>query len=151
MNKKLLFVVMALIAGACYAGFASAQDKPEVLVKQRQAAMTLQGKYFGPLMGMAQGRIPYHAETVSRNASYLALLAQMPWDGFAPGTREVKSQALPEVWKDPAKFKMAQDRLQEATAKLAEVKGGNEAAAKAAIAEVGKTCGGCHESFRQKN
>jgi len=33
---------------------AVAQAKPEVLVKQRQAAMTLQGKYFGPLGGMAQ-------------------------------------------------------------------------------------------------
>ena len=151
MNRKLLWVCVALVLGMAVASVAFAQDKPEVLVKQRQAAMTLQGKYFGPLQGMAQGKIPYNAEIVARNAAYLSVLDNMPWDGFAPGTKEVKSQALPAVFTDPAKFKNAQERLQEAIAKLAEVKGGNEAEAKAAIAEVGKACGGCHENFRQKN
>ena len=151
MNKKLFWVGIALVLGAVYAGVAFAQDKPEVLVKQRQAVMTLQGKYFGPLVGMAQGKIPYNAEIVARNAAYLNVLDKMPWDGFVPGTKDVKSQALPEVFKDPAKFKTSQERLQEAIAKLVEVKSGNEAAVKAAIAEVGKACGGCHDNFRQKN
>ena len=150
MKKKLLLVGVALVLGAVVAGVVSAQNKPEVLVEQRQAAMTLQGKYFGPLQGMAQGKIPYNAEMVARNAAYLSVLDKMPWDGFVPGTKDVKSQALPEVFKDPAKFKTAQERLQEAVAKLVEVKSGDEAAAKAAIAEVGKACGGCHENFRQK-
>jgi cytochrome c556 len=151
MKKKLLWVGAVLVLGAVVAGVTFAQDKPEVLVKQRQAVMTLQGKYFGPLVGMAQGKIPYNAEIVARNASYLNVLDKMPWDGFVPGTQDVKSQALPEVFTDPAKFKMAQERLQEVIAKLAEVKDGNEAAAKAAIVEIGKACGGCHENFRQKN
>jgi cytochrome c556 len=151
MKKKLFWVGIALVLGAVYAGVAFAQDKPEVLVKQRQAVMTLQGKYFGPLVGMAQGKIPYNAEIVARNAAYLSVLDKMPWDGFAPTTQDVKSQALPEVFKDPAKFKTSQERLQEAIAKLVEVKSGNEAAVKAAIAEVGKACGGCHDNFRQKN
>jgi cytochrome c556 len=151
MNKKLLLVGVALVVGAVSASVAFAQDKPEVLVKQRQAVMTLQGKYFGPLQGMAQGKIPYNGEIVARNAAYLNVLDKMPWDGFAPGTKDVKSQALPAVFTDPAKFKNAQERLREAVAKLAEVKSGNEAEAKAAIAEVGKACGSCHENFRQKN
>jgi cytochrome c556 len=151
MGKKLFWVGVVLVLGMVAAGAAFAQDKPEVLVKQRQAAMTLQGKYFGPLSGMAQGKIPYSAEIVTRNAAYLDVLGKMPWDGFAPSTKDQKSQALPAVFTDPAKFKIAQERLQEAVAKLAEVKGGNEAAAKPAIAEVGKTCGGCHENFRQKS
>jgi cytochrome c556 len=149
--KKMLLLVGVAVLGAIVADVASAQDKPEVLVKQRQAVMTLQGKYFGPLQGMAQGKIPYNAEIVARNAAYLNVLDKMPWDGFVPGTKDVKSQALPEVFKDPAKFKTAQERLQGAVAKLVAVKSGDEAAAKAAIAEVGKACGGCHENFRQKN
>jgi cytochrome c556 len=151
MQKKLFLAGVVLVLSAVVAGGGFAQDRPEVLVKQRQAAMTLQGKYFGPLQGMAQGKIPYNAEIVARNAAYLNVLDKMPWDGFVPGTKDVKSQALPEVFKDPAKFKTAQERLQEAVAKLVEVKSGDEAAAKAAIAEVGKACGGCHENFRQKN
>jgi len=150
MNKKHLLVGVALIAGTVYAGVAFAQEKPEVLVKQRQAAMTLQGKYFGPLAAMAQGKIPYNADIFSRNAAYLNVLSKMPWDGFVPGTKDANSRALPAVFADPAKFKNAQDALLGAVAKLAEVKGGDEAAAKTAIGAVGKTCGGCHENFRMK-
>ena len=54
MKKKLLSVCVALTlgAGAGYATTVLAQAKPEVLIKQRQAAMTLIGKYFGPLGAM---------------------------------------------------------------------------------------------------
>jgi len=151
MNKKLLGVMVTLVGVTVYAGGAAAQDKPEVLVKQRQAVMTLQGKYFGPLQGMAQGKIPYNAEIVARNAAYLNVLDRMPWDGFVPSTKDMKSRALPAVFADPAKFKKAQEQLQEAVVKLVEVKSGNEGAAKAAITEVGKACGSCHDNFRQKN
>jgi len=48
----------ALALGAGYTLTAFSQVKPEILVKQRQAAMTLQGKYAGPLGGMAAGKVP---------------------------------------------------------------------------------------------
>ena len=75
MNKKFFSVAVALSLGAAYSVTAIAQAKPEVLVKQRQAAMTLQGKYFGPLAGMAQGKAPFDATVVARNAGYLETLA----------------------------------------------------------------------------
>ena len=151
MNKKLFLVGVVLVWGAVYAVIASAQEKPDVLVKQRQAVMTLHSKYLGPLMGMAQGKIPYNAEIIARNAAYLDVLDKMPWDGFAPSTKDVKSRALPQIFTDPEKFKQAQERLIEAVAKLVKVKSKDEAAAKAAIAEVGNACGACHENFRAKN
>jgi cytochrome c556 len=130
---------------------AMAQAKPEVLVKQRQAAMTLQGKYFGPLAGMAQGKLPYNASVVQRNAGFLQDLSQMPWDGFDPSTKGEKSAALPAIWEKPAEFKQAAERLENESAKLAAVsKSGDEAAVKAQIGAVGKACGGCHENFREK-
>jgi len=120
-------------------------------VKQRQAAMTLQGKYFGPMAAMAQGKAPYNAGTVQRNAGFLANLSRMPWDGFDPSTKDVKSAALPAVFSDTAKFKEAAERLETETSKLYDVsRAGDEAAVKAQIGAVGKACGGCHESFRQK-
>src|SRR3989338_3458216 len=146
MNKKLLAAGFALALGAGYSLGAVAQVKPETMVKQRQAAMTLQGKYWGPLGGMAQGKVPYDANIVARNAGYLEVLAKLPWDGFAASTQGEKSAALPEIWKDTAGFKAAQDKLQGEVGKLvAAVKGGNEAAVKAQLADVGKSCGGCHE------
>jgi cytochrome c556 len=153
MNKKLLSACVAVMfgAGAGYALNAFAQAKPDVLVKQRQAVMILHGKYWGPLNGMAQGKVPYDAAVVARNVAFLDALSKMPWDGFTPATKDIQSRALPAVFDDPAKFKEAADRYQAAVAKLvAATKGGDEAAFKTVAAEVGKSCGACHESFRQK-
>ena len=151
MNKKYFSIGLALVLGAGYSLTAFSQVKPETLVKQRQAAMTLQGKYWGPLGGMAQGKVPYDAAVVARNAGYLEVLTKMPWDGFAPSTKDVKSAALPEIFSDAAKFKEAQDRLQSEVAKLVAVsKSGDEAAVKAQLGATGKACGSCHETFREK-
>ena len=151
MNHKLLTSCIAVVlgAGAGYALDAFAQAKPEVLVKQRQAAMTLIGKYWGPLAGMMQGKAPYDAAVVARNAGYLDALSHMPWDGFQASTKDEKNtKALPAIYDDAAKFKEAQDRLQGAVGKLVAAK--DEGSFKAAAGEVGKACGGCHENFRAK-
>jgi len=151
MNKRLMLAGFALALGAGYSLTAFSQVKPEVLVKQRQAAMTLQGKYFGPMAGMAQGKVPYNADTVAFNTAMLDALSRMPWDGFAESTKGEKSAALPAVWSEPAKVKQAIDNFQSAVQALVKVsRGGDEASQKAAIAAVGKTCGGCHQDFRQK-
>src|SRR5258706_14557558 len=144
-------LLAAGLAVAVMSGEALAQAKPEVLVKQRQSAMTLQGKYFGPMAGMAQGRIPYDAKIVQRNAGFLDNLSRMPWDGFTDSTKDVKSAALPAIWAEPAKWSEAADRFQNEASKLYAVsRSGDEAAVKAQIGAVGKACGGCHESFRQE-
>ena len=148
MKKSLLAAGLAV---AVMSGEALAQAKPEVLVKQRQAAMTLQGKYFGPMAGMMQGKVPYDAKIIQRNAGFLDNLSRMPWDGFDAATKDVKSAALPAIWAEPGKWGEAADRLQNETSKLYAVsRSGDEAAVKAQIGAVGKACGGCHESFRQK-
>ena len=150
MMKRGAAALAALVLGLA-AGGVLAQAKPEVLVKQRQAAMTLQGKYFGPLAAMAQGKAPYNAEVVKRNAGFLDNLSRMPWDGFDPSTTGVKSHAKPEVFTDSAGVKEAISRLENETHKLYEVsQKGDEAAVKAQIGAVGKACGGCHEKFREK-
>lgn len=144
-------LLAAGLAVAVMSGEALAQAKPEVLVKQRQAAMTLQGKYFGPMAGMAQGRVPFDMKIVQRNAGFLDNLSRMPWDGFSENTKDVKSAALPAIWSESAKFAEAADRLQNEASKLYAVsRSGDEAAVKAQIGALGKACGGCHETFRQK-
>ena len=150
MKSKIVAVSLSLTLGA-FALDAAAQAKPDVLVKQRQAAMTLQGKYFGPMAGMAQGRVPYSAETVQRNAAYLETLSKMPWDGFQESTKGEKSAALPAIWEKGGEFRQAAERFESEASKLVQVaKSGDEGAVKAQIGAVGKSCGGCHETFREK-
>jgi len=152
MKKSLVAAAVAVTLGSL-AGFAAAQVKPEIMVKQRQSAMTLIGKYWGPIAGMASGKVsPYNADVVSRNATYLENLAQMPWDGFHDSTKDEKNtKALPEIWSQKAKFDELAQRLQTETAKLGEVaRKKDEAGVKQQYAAVGKVCGACHESFRAK-
>ena len=150
MKRSGMAAVVALALGVA-AGAVFAQAKPETLVKQRQAVMTLQGKYFGPMAAMGQGKAPYNADIVRRNAAFLDNLSRMPWDGFDPSTKDVKSAALAAIYEQPDKFKEAGSRLENEAHKLYEVsRSGDEGAVKAQIGAVGKACGGCHESFRQK-
>jgi cytochrome c556 len=122
-----------------------------VLVKQRQAAMTLQGKYFGPLVGMLRGTSLYDAGVIATNAKYLEALAAMPWDGFPESTQGEESRALPAVWADSERFRRMSEEFQAAVAVLvASSAGGREDDTRAAIEGVARACGGCHDAFRSK-
>jgi len=150
MTKSIVAAVVAVALGGL-AGIAAAQVKPDVLVKQRQAVMTLQGKYFGPIAGMASGKVPYNADAVARNATYLENLSQMAWDGFHESTKGEKSRALPAIWEQKGKFDELAQRLQSETAKLGQVaRAKDEAGVKQQYAAVGKVCGACHDNFREK-
>ncbi len=151
MRNKLFAAGVAAILGMGAAQGVLAQAKPDVLVKQRQAVMTLQGKYFGPLFGVAQGKAPYNAAMVQRNAGLLDNLSRMAWDGFEPGTTGEKSRALPAIYENKAKFMQYATQLENETSKLVTVsRSGDEAAVKAQIGAVGKVCGACHDDFRSK-
>jgi cytochrome c556 len=144
-----MFLCSILLIGFTLSAFA--QVNPALLVKQRQAAMTLIGKYFGPLGAMALDKVPFDAEVVKRNALFIEALAKMPWDGFQEVTANEKSGALPAVFKDPARFKKASEDLQAAVANLVAVsRAGDAPSLKTAISGVGRTCGACHDNFREK-
>jgi cytochrome c556 len=151
MDLKLLSTGIALALGMVVSAAAFSQEKPETLVKQRQAKMTLQWKYLKPLYLMSRDKLPYDAKTVATNAQYLDVLDKMAWDGFDPSTKDLKTHALPAIWSEPAKFKAAQEHFQSAVAQLIKVaQGGNEAAVKTAIGDVNDSCNACHKDFRQR-
>ena len=151
MKKNILATGVALAVGMGVASTVMAQAKPDVLVKQRQAAMVLQGKYLGPIGAMMKGARPYDADVVAISATYLENLARMPWDGFDASTKGEKSKTKPEAFTDTAKFQAAANLLETETAKLgAAARAKNEAGVRAAFGGVAKACGGCHDAFREK-
>lgn len=151
MKRSLISAVFVVVLGIP-ASDAWSQARPETLVKQRQAVMTLQGKYIGPVAGMATGKVPYNADAVARNATYLENLVQMAWDGFHESTKDEKNtRALPKIYSEKAKFDDYAQRLQADAAKLAQAaRAKDEAGVKAQFPAVLKTCNGCHDDFRQK-
>jgi len=151
MARKVLGALVVSLLALMGAQGVLAQVKPEVLVKQRQAKMILQVKYFGPLVAMVRGKAPFNADVVRRNAGFVDNLTRMSWDGWDPSTRNVKSRTLAAAFDNKAKFNEYISRLENEASKLVSVsKSGDEAAIKAQIGAVGKVCAGCHEDFRSK-
>jgi cytochrome c556 len=152
MKKSILAVLTLTLAAGSTLSFA--QAKPETLVAQRQAAMTLQGKYLYSLLPMVQGKVPYDAKIVSRNVEFLSYLTQMPWDGFTPDTANVtvKTRALPEIYKDQATFRQKIEANRAQMTKLEQtLKAGNEAAIKEGLNDLNRSCNSCHDQFRAKS
>jgi cytochrome c556 len=149
--KKML---LTLIAAGCAALSvpASAQfAKAEDAIKYRKASFTVMGAHFGRLGAMAQGRVPFDAQTAAANADVVASMAKLPWAAFGEGTDQGDTKAKSEIWSQGAKFKDVADKLQTESVKLAAAaRTGKEDAFKAAFTATAGTCKSCHDDFRSK-
>ena len=150
MNKYITAVaVLAIAVGA--GASAWAQMKPEDAIKYRQSAMFLVGQNFGPLAAMAQGKRPYDKDVAIKDATIVAFVSKLPLDGFVPGTDQGNTKAKPEIWLDMDDFKAKMEKMQEETAKLADVaQQGDFDALKAQVGATGKACKACHDKYRNK-
>lgn len=146
--KRWVVASVVVLSGSIAVGV-MAQPNPNQLINNRKGAMALQGKYFGPILAMTQGRMPYDAKIVQRNADYLAVLSQLPWDDFQQHSLGLKNtRAKEEIILDEAKFKSRAEQLQSEIQKLqAAAKSGDQNAVRTAASAVGKTCNSCHEDF----
>ncbi len=149
MKNRLWTSIVALTLGCGMVTEILAQANPNQLVANRKGAMALQGKYLGPMLAMVQDRSPYDPAIIQRNADYLAVLLQLPWDDFQPATiGNANTRAKEEVYKDAAKFKAGIDATQAEVQKLSvAAKAGDRAAVGVAARSVGRACNACHEAF----
>jgi cytochrome c556 len=145
-------LLSASLAGLllCAALPAAAQfQKPQDAIKYRKAAFTVMATHFGRLGAMANGKIPFDAAVAQQNAEVANAMAQLPWAAFGPGTEG--GDALPEVWKEQAKFKELSDDMRKKMGELnAAAKTGSLDNLKATFSAVGGACKTCHDSFKEK-
>ena len=134
---------MALSAHAQFA-------KPEDAIKYRKSALSVMGTHFGRVAAMANGRIPFDAAAAASNAAIAETMSKLPYVAFGEGTDKGDTRAKPDIWKEPAKFKDAADKMQAEVIKVAAAaKSGNLETLKTAFGAAGGTCKGCHDSFRK--
>ena len=148
--KKSLSLAVATAALACALPAAAQFQKPEDAVKYRQSALSLMGTHFSRLGAMANGRVPFDAQVAQQNAALAETLSKLPWSGFTPDSDKVgNTKAKPEVWREAAKFKQAQDNMMGEMTKLnAAAKTGNLDQIKAAFGATAASCKACHDDFR---
>jgi len=148
--KTSIALILASVAAALSMPAAAQFAKPEDAVKYRKASLTVMGTHFSRLGAMASGRAPFDAKVAAENADLVATLSKLPWAAFGEGTDKGETRAKPEIWKDAAKFKEAEDKFIAEAAKLqAAAKTGNLDALKTAFAATGGTCKACHDNFRK--
>ena len=131
-------------------GATRAQDAAEGIIKYRQNVMKSQAGHLGAISGVVKGQVPFK-EHVAIHAAALNGTSRMILQLFPEGSGRGETRAKPEIWQQWSKFEQAAQKLQDETAKLAQVaNSGDLEQISAQFTVVGKACGGCHKPFRKR-
>lgn len=142
----------ALVAAGLVAGAAGAADEPANIVKYRQHAMKSVGANIGSLAMVAKGEISTLANVAANAQAILdGLVAAKDLFPAGTGAEAGKTRTLPAVWERPDEFFAA---LEKSTAAAEDMvvaaNSGDLGQIRPALGALGKTCGGCHDDFREK-
>jgi cytochrome c556 len=124
------------------------------LVKQDQTTMKSNGKNAGVLAAMVKGEKPYDQAAVDAALTQLADTAKKLPTMFPESVKGLKPEgdysASPKIWEDKAGFDAHIATFAKAVADAkASVK--DLDTLKVSLPVIGKSCGGCHETYRLKS
>lgn len=126
-----------------------ADTTPEDAKDYRSAIMTAFRGHIGAASMIARGLVDDNGQLLG-HAEAMASLATELEHIFPEGSAVNESEALPAIWEKPEEFAAAIQATVDATAALEDAAaGGDPAAIGAAFREVGMSCRGCHDNFRQ--
>jgi len=123
-------------------------------IEARQALFEDIKKANAPLAAMLKREREFDAAVVATNAAQLqTLLTKIP-AAFAVDThafKDTKTQARDNIWAGPADFKAKADDTAKAAGALVEAaKTGDKGATLKAMGAMGKSCGSCHDNYKDK-
>ncbi len=147
LRDRLLFSLIAFFLGLMVLAPPALAD--EAAVKYRQTVMKSLGAHMGAMAAIVKGQVS-HPDHVAAHAESIAAIGRMAKDLFPAGSDVGDTGALPAVWEQPEEFAKVVADFETASANLVATDGSDSAALGAAFAAVGRTCGGCHQKFRQK-
>ena len=151
---KFAFLTAALLTGALLTGAVAQAAGMADAIKSRHSNFERMGKATKAIMNQLKQSSPSLA-VIRPNAQVLATRAQLVARGFPKGSGPesgLKTEALPAIWQKPAEFEKAGDNLVAAANALVQAAAsGDIARIKAAQANVGAACKGCHDQFRRKD
>lgn len=119
-------------------------------IKARQGCMKAHGKEMGVMVPMMKGEKPYDKAAIDAALAETATACAdwaKSWGADTQKGETLETWAKAEIWTDAAGFEAAGGAWYKANEVLKA--SADEAGFKAAFAEYGKTCQGCHEKFRR--
>lgn len=146
MNKIAAMGLAGLLAAVSTTAIAA---KPEDAINYRQGVFSAVKWHFGTMGEVVKGKQDYDAEDFARRADIVAQLSKLPLEGFVAGSYEGDTDALPAIEENWDKFEGGMNKfIETADALAAAAKTGDMDQIRPALGEVGKTCKGCHDNFK---
>lgn len=122
-------------------------------IKARQSQMQLYSFNLGVLGAMAKEETPYEATAANAAANNLMSLVSLSQAGYwLPGSDSDSvegTRALPAIWAADSKVGEKGKDFFDAVTAMQAAAGTDLGALQSAMGAVGKSCGGCHESYRK--
>ena len=125
-----------------------AQDD-SVLLTYRQKIMKSNGLHMSMIGDILKNNLPYKKQ-IAIHARAIALNNQATPDAWKQKITQGKTDSLPLIWSDWQMFEKKAEISGSAATDLANgVESGNMSAVMTQVRTLGRTCGGCHESYRK--
>ena len=143
-------ILAAAVTAILAAGSVAAQVSADRSVVYRKAGLQMMNNHFARINAHIKGERTLSPAQLELSAQVVDTMVKVTYDGFLEGTEQsANTKAKPEIWKEWAKFKDLQSKLQAETPKLlAAAKSGDKAALQAAFGGVGGACKNCHDPYR---
>lgn len=139
-------IVLAVALAALGVTAVVAQSDP---IAARKAVMKENGNQSKIARDMIEGKQPFDVAAAHKVLATFVATADKMKPLFPDSSKSGDTAALPAVWENKADFDAKMAKLSaDAKAKEAGVK--DLDSFKAAMGDVGKNCGGCHNTYRKK-
>ena len=150
MKQIIKVAALVVLLSFCFFGSSSLADSKGI-IKYRQNVMKSTAGHMGAIVDILKNDLPLqahilvHARSIQQNSKMTLAM-------FPKGTGIGNTKAKPAIWEKWSKYESAVQDFERESAKLAKVaeSGDMEALAKQ-VRATGKTCGGCHRNFRQRD
>lgn len=143
--NKLVLIAALLIPNLA---FTAEIKKP---VELRQAMMAVVGHNMGSMVAMIKGQDEFSAQQFMLHASSMNNMFTMLPQPFEPESFEGETKAKQAIWQNTDDFNQLMSQAAMKTKTLMDASAdGDQDAIKAAFGEVGKTCKGCHKTYRAR-
>ena len=139
----------AVLLSVGFLGNLSLADS-EGIIKYRKNVMKTNAGHMGAIMDILKNHLPLkthvvdHARSINQNSKMILSM-------FPKGSDFGDTKAKPAIWKNWSKFETASKDFVRESATLAKVaESGDMKAFAKQVRATGKTCGGCHKHFKER-
>ena len=141
--------VAALLLSVGFLGNLSLADS-EGIIKYRKNVMKTNAGHMGAIMDILKNHLPLethvvdHARSINQNSKMILSM-------FPKGSDSGDTKAKTSIWKNWSKFETVSKAFVRESAKLVKVgESGDMKAFAKQVRAIGKTCGGCHKHFKER-